>query len=180
MQFAVVCCMQNTILLYRMFTHLPVNLYFIPLLALYHCTEICQRMRFYINMKQQHIGTCIILTVIHWATEHLQNPAATDWLAHCATAHLAVQQLVFVWWDQFDCDQGWQWHNKCSSVNASVLNASKMKWLATSRDFFFPLWSIWASNLNVVVSDAVVSIWGDNLPLQLNRWKWVRNCCEVF
>ena len=30
--------------------YLPVNLDFIPSIALYHCTEICWRMRFYIKL----------------------------------------------------------------------------------------------------------------------------------
>ena len=47
-------------------------------------------------------------------------PLTYNKFSHCASTHLAIQ-LLFAWWRQSDCDRGWQRHNKCSSVNASVV-----------------------------------------------------------
>ena len=64
----------------------------------------------------------------------------------------------------------------CVLLRWLQLHSTQENWLVSSRD----LWFILARNPNVVACNAVVSISGDNLPLQLNRWEWDWNYCQVI
>ena len=56
------------------------------------------------NKKQKQIGSSWDLN-----TRPSEDPCCYNSKPkQYATSHLAVQQLVFAGWDQFDCEKGWQ------------------------------------------------------------------------